>query len=118
MKRMFDWITSRLPSNCWLWSKGKQWKHGGYIARRRTVRHMFGGRVRGWWSHYLWARDLNGPWMGYLPKKDEDHKVTRIGLPALLFFGVVKEEKPGHVARYLDEHELVALPPLGDQEKG
>jgi hypothetical protein len=45
--------------NCLIWAL-KQWvTKGGYIAFRRGV--QFGG----WYVHFLWAKDLKGPWRSY-----------------------------------------------------
>lgn len=45
--------------NCLIWAVKKFITEGGYISFRRGV--QFGG----WYVHFLWAKDLKGPWYSY-----------------------------------------------------
>lgn len=46
-------------SNCLIWAITQFLRHGGYISCRKG-RH-FGG----WYLHFLWAKELSGPWFSY-----------------------------------------------------
>jgi hypothetical protein len=46
-------------SNCLIWALTKFCTEGGYVSFRRGV--QFGG----YYCHFLWAKELKGPWYSY-----------------------------------------------------
>lgn len=73
-----------MRGNCLLWALGMYFRHGGYIAMRRSHQWRYV-------PHFLWSKDLI-TWLGFAPVHPASGPL--VGLLKWWFRGEVTPEHP------------------------